>query len=132
MKTQNRISLIAEITKDPELKQTTQSVVTTLSLQTSEDYKDKEGNWKSSPEYHSAVIWGKEAERAVATLRNGDFLYLEGRLKVRGYKTASGDQKYVTEIKTQKFFKIEHATVPSTVPTMDFNESEISIEDLPF
>jgi single-strand DNA-binding protein len=89
--------LIGNLGRDPELKQTGNSVsVAKLSLATNERKKEG-GEWKDHTEWHSVVVWDKDAEFVAKYAKKGDALYLEGRVRTRKYEKA-GETRYITEV----------------------------------
>lgn len=104
MKSVNRVTLLGNVTRDPELKSTAggQSVAT-LGLATNRVWKDPQGQKQSLPEYHNLVCWGGLAEFAAQNVRKGKPLYVEGYLKTRSWDAApgtaaAGTKLYRTEI----------------------------------
>ena len=96
----NRIDLIGNLTKDPELRFTpTNQAIASFSVATNRSYKDPQGNWiDSPPEYHDVAVWGQLAERVNQTLHRGDRVYLSGRTQTRSWEAQDGTKKYRTEV----------------------------------
>lgn len=99
MKTVNRVTLIGNVTRDPELKATTggQSVCT-FGLATNRVWKDAAGERQTLAEFHNLVAWGKLAEFCAQTVKKGKPLYVEGYLKSRAWDTPDGQKQHRTEI----------------------------------
>lgn len=95
----NKAILIGRLGKDPETR-TTESgaAVTTLSIATSESYKDKAGNRVEKTEWHNIVLWRGLAEVAAKYLTKGSLIYLEGKITTRKWKDKEGKDRYTTEI----------------------------------
>jgi len=94
----NKVTLIGRLGKDPELRSTPMgSAVCSFTMATSENYKDKSGEWKEETEWHSVVAWNNLAERVAKILRKGSKVYIEGKLKTREYEK-EGIKRYKTEI----------------------------------
>ncbi len=102
----NKVMLIGRMGKDPE-------VITfdnggkkmTVSLATSERYRDREGNWQEQTEWHNIVAWGNLANDIAEGRRNyvkGDLMFIEGRIKTRQYQDSQGSNRYITEIVADK------------------------------
>ncbi|MDD2540348.1 MAG: single-stranded DNA-binding protein [Desulfuromonadaceae bacterium] len=99
----NRVMLIANVGKDPEIRYTASGqAVVNLSLATSDKFKNKSGDFEEKTEWHSAVLWGKLAEIAGEYLTKGKSVYLEGRLETRKWQDKSGNDRYTTEIIGEK------------------------------
>jgi single-strand DNA-binding protein len=96
----NRAQLIGNLGQDPELRSTPQgSSVCTLSIATTESYKDKaSGEWKETTEWHKVVLWDKLAESAAQYLKKGSKVFIEGKIKTRNYDDKDNVKRYVTEI----------------------------------
>lgn len=102
MRSVNKVILIGNLTRDPEMK-TTQSgqVIVSFGLATNRAWTTSEGDKKESAEFHEVVAWAKLGEICHKTLKKGKFVYIEGYLKTRSWETESGDKKYRTEIVAQ-------------------------------
>jgi single-strand DNA-binding protein len=95
----NRVTLIGNLGQDPELRSTpTQRSVVTISLATTDSYKDKDGEFKEITDWHKIVFWDSMAETVGKYLRKGSKIYVEGRLKTRSYEDSNGVTRYVTEV----------------------------------
>jgi single-strand DNA-binding protein len=95
----NKVMLIGNLGKDPELKYTQggQAVVT-FSLATTRKWKDKEGGDKEDTQWHNIKAWGRTAEVANQYLKKGRQVFIEGRLEHRQYDDKEGSRKYFTEV----------------------------------
>jgi single-strand DNA-binding protein len=95
----NTAILIGHLGKDPELRQTQSGTsVASVTLATSERYKDKSGNRQESTEWHNLVAWGKTGELLAKYCRKGSQVYVTGRITNRKYTDRSGQDKYISEI----------------------------------
>ncbi len=130
MKSVNKVILIGNLGKDPELKKTPQGTpVAKLSLATNERFKGKDGQWNDRTEWHSIVLWQRLAEIASEYLKKGGKVYIEGRLKTSSWDD-SGTKKYRTDV-------IATDLVLLGTPTKDAEEKPaeagpITDEDIPF
>ena len=99
-KSVNKVILIGNLGKDPEVKHTPQGTpVAKFSLATNERYKDKDGNWQDRTEWHNIVVWQRLAEIAGEYLKKGGKVYIEGRLQTRSWDDKQTNQKkYMTEV----------------------------------
>jgi single-strand DNA-binding protein len=100
MKSVNKVILIGNLGKDPEVKYTPQGTpVAKVALATNERFKDKDGNWQDRTEWHNVVLWARLAEIAGEYLKKGGKVYIEGRLQTRSWDDKqTGQKKYMTEI----------------------------------
>jgi single-strand DNA-binding protein len=99
-KSVNKVILIGNLGKDPEVKYTTQGTpVAKLTIATNERYKDKDGQWQDRTEWHNVVLWQRLAEIAGEYLKKGGKVYIEGRLQTRSWEDKQTNQKrYMTEV----------------------------------
>jgi single-strand DNA-binding protein len=99
-KSLNRVQLIGNLGKDPELKYTPQGTpVAKLTIATNERFKDKGGEWQDRTEWHNVVLWQRLAEIAGEYLKKGGKVYIEGRLQTRSWDDKqTGQKKYMTEV----------------------------------
>jgi single-strand DNA-binding protein len=99
-KSLNRVQLIGNLGKDPEIKYTPQGTpVAKITLATNERFKDKAGEWQDRTEWHNVVLWQRLAEIAGEYLKKGGKVYIEGRLQTRSWDDKqTGQKKYMTEV----------------------------------
>ena len=96
----NKVMLIGRLGKDPEIRYTqTGSAVANFSLATNEYWTDAQGQRQERTEWHNIVAWNKLADLAQNYLKQGNQVYLEGRLQTRSWDDAqTGQKKYRTEV----------------------------------
>ncbi len=99
-KSVNKVILVGNLGKDPEVKYTPSGVpVAKFSLATNERYKDKAGEWKDRTEWHNVVVWQRLAEIVGEYVKKGSKIYIEGRLQTSSWEDKqSGEKKYRTEV----------------------------------
>jgi single-strand DNA-binding protein len=99
-KSVNKVILIGNLGKDPEVKYTPQgTAVAKFSLATAERYKDKNGEWQERTEWHNITAWARTAEIAGEYLKKGSKVYIEGRLQTDSWDDKqTGQKKYMTNI----------------------------------
>ena len=99
-KSVNKVILLGNLGKDPELKYTPQGTpVAKFSLATNERFKDKDGNWQDRTEWHNVTAWARTAEIAGEYLKKGSKVYIEGSLRTHSWDDKqTGQKKYMTEI----------------------------------
>jgi single-strand DNA-binding protein len=94
----NRVNLIGNLGKDPEIRHTQSgAAVANLSLATNEVFKNASGEKVERTEWHRVVLFGKLAEVAGEYLKKGSPIYLEGRLQTRSWEK-DGATRYATEV----------------------------------
>jgi single-strand DNA-binding protein len=102
-KSVNKVILLGNLGKDPEVKYTPQgTAVAKFSLATNERFKDKQDQWQDRTEWHNIVCWARLAEIAGEYLKKGRTVYIEGRIRTDSWEDKqSGEKKYRTEIVAQ-------------------------------
>ena len=100
----NRVTLIGNLGRDAELRYTPGGQpVASLSLATTETWTDKNSGQKNEKtEWHRIVLWGKSAESLSEYLTKGKQIYVEGRIQTRKWQDKDGNDRYSTEIVSQK------------------------------
>lgn len=94
----NKVIIVGRLGADPETRQVGNGgTVARLSVATSENWVDKEGQKQERTEWHRIVVWGKLAEICGRHLAKGRQVYVEGRLQTRSWED-QGQKKYSTEI----------------------------------
>jgi single-strand DNA-binding protein len=151
-KSVNKVILIGNLGKDPELKHTsTGTAVANFTLATNERFKDKDGNWQDRTEWHTIVLWQRLAEIAAEYLKKGRSVYVEGRLQTRSWEDKQGQKRYTTEIVANDLVLLgggrgEEGGSRSSARGSDFDQSapaadfdsaparstEITDDDIPF
>jgi single-strand DNA-binding protein len=99
-KSLNKVQLIGNLGKDPEVKYTPSGTpVAKITIATNERFKDKDGQWQDRTEWHNVVLWQRLAEIAGEFLKKGGKVYIEGRLQTRSWDDKTTNQKkYMTEV----------------------------------
>ncbi|GFO67497.1 single-stranded DNA-binding protein [Geomonas limicola] len=99
----NKVMLIGNLGKDPEVRYTAGgTAVASFSLATSERMKNKNGEWEEKTEWHNITLWSRLAEIAGEYLSKGKTVYIEGRLQTRKWQDKDGKDRYTTEIVGEK------------------------------
>jgi single-strand DNA-binding protein len=95
----NKAILVGRLGKDPETRYMTNGeAVTNVSLATSDNYKDKNGEKQERTEWHNLVFYRRLAEIAGEYLKKGAQIYVEGRIQTRKWQDKEGKDRYTTEI----------------------------------
>jgi single-strand DNA-binding protein len=99
-KSVNKVILIGNLGKDPEVKHTPQGTpVAKFTLATNERFKDKEGQWQDRTEWHNITAWSRTAEIVGEYVKKGSKVYIEGSLKTDSWDDkTTGQKKYMTHI----------------------------------
>jgi single-strand DNA-binding protein len=96
----NKVIVLGNLGKDPEVRYTPNgSAVCNLRIATSRTWKNKDsGDKMEETEWHSVVLYDRQAEIAGEYLKKGRSVYIEGRLKTRKWTDKEGVERYTTEI----------------------------------
>ena len=153
----NKAILIGNLTRDPEQKSLPNgTAVTNFSLATNRVYKDANGAKQEQVEYHNVVVFGRQAETSAQYLKKGQGVLIEGRITTRSWDDkTTGEKKYRTEIIADQV-QFGPKSGPSTgapegagftgnpnpvtpkassapdLDTIDYGDSNINIDDIPF
>ncbi|MFV0502161.1 MAG: single-stranded DNA-binding protein [Bacteroidales bacterium] len=138
----NKVILIGNLGKDPDIMIFDGVKKATFSLATSETYKNKEGQKLEQTEWHNIVCWRGLADIAEKFLKKGVQVYIEGRLRYRKWEDKEGRMKHVVEIVADNFMiltrtnNIEHVNNNHSEPGLsnileEYPDAD-SLGDLPF
>ena len=95
----NRIFLIGNLTKDPELRYIPSGqAVCTIRIAVSEGFKSKSGDAKQETTFIDVVVWARQAETVAQYLKKGSQVFVEGRLRIRDFEGRDGQKRYRTEV----------------------------------
>lgn len=95
----NKVILVGNLGNDPEVRYSQSgSAITTISVATSESWKDKNGEQQERTEWHRVKFFGRLAEIAGEYLKKGRQVYIEGSLRTEKYTDKAGVEKYSTDI----------------------------------
>lgn len=109
----NKVILIGRLGKDPEVTSFENgNKKISVTMATSERYRDREQNWVEQTDWHNIVVWGNLANDIADGRRNyskGDMMYVEGKLRTRQYTDQQGAVRYVTEVIADKMMQLAPA-----------------------
>lgn len=98
-KSLNKVQLIGNLTRDPELRYTPNGkAVASFGIATNRTWMTDTGEKKEEVEFHNIVAWTKLAEICSQYLKKGNKVFVEGRLQTRSWTGQDGQQKSRTEI----------------------------------
>ncbi|MEW6101983.1 MAG: single-stranded DNA-binding protein [Candidatus Omnitrophota bacterium] len=99
----NKVFLIGNLTKDPELRYTPQgTAVVNLRLAVNRRYKNKDQQAKEETCFITVVAWNKQAEVCNQYLQKGRSVFIEGRLQSRSWEDAAGSKRSVIEVRAER------------------------------
>lgn len=95
----NKVQLLGNLTKDPEIKETANGKLARLSLATNRRYRDKEGQMQDATQYHDIVVFQERLVEVIESYcEKGTQIFVEGSLEHRSYDDRDGNRKYVSEV----------------------------------
>ena len=93
----NRVELIGRLTRDPELRYTSNNIATTrFSLAVNRPFQGQNG--EQGTDFINIVVWRKQAENVKNYLTQGSQVAVEGRIQTRTYDDQNGQKRYITEV----------------------------------
>lgn len=99
----NRVFLMGNLTKDPELRYTPSgTAVTNLRIAVNRRYKTQTGELKEETAFITIVAWGKQAETCTQFLAKGRPIFVEGRLQMRSWETPDGQKRNILEVRASR------------------------------
>jgi len=141
----NRVFMVGRLTKDPELRQTTNGTsVANFTIALNRRYKSTTGEWKDEATYVGVVAWQKLAELCKQYLAKGRAVLVEGKLQNRNWETEDGQKRSTIEIRADRIEFLDReartsigtgTTGPESSPEPAHGEEPAlskSDDDLPF
>jgi single-strand DNA-binding protein len=126
----NKVTLIGNLTRDPELRYTPQgTAVCTFGVATNRQWTTEAGEKKEDAEFHRVVAWNKLAEICSQLLTKGRKVYVEGRLQTRSWTGTDGAQRTSTEIVINDMIILDSRR--EGAPTGEFNIPEELPQEAP-
>ena len=137
-KSLNKVLLIGNLGKDPELSYTASGIaVAKFSIATNERWKDQDGNVQERVEWHNIIVWRKLAEICGQYLKKGSKVYLEGKLQTRSWDDKNtGVKRYTTEVIADDLIMLDSKGAGETgINNIQPSAEETAVpekDDLPF
>lgn len=139
----NKVILIGNLGRDPEVRyMPSGDAMVNISLATTDNWRDKNGEKQEKTEWHRVVMFGKVAEIAGEYLKKGSPAYFEGRLQTRKWTDKEGQDRYTTEIVADRMQMLgsrsggsarampEDDSAPAAVESAGVSRSSGGIDDL--
>jgi single-strand DNA-binding protein len=99
----NKVLLIGNLTKDPELRYTPQgTAVANLRMAVNRKFRDRNQELKEEVCFVTAVVWDKQAETCNQYLHKGSPLLVEGRLQSRSWEDNAGQKRNTIEVRAER------------------------------
>ena len=98
-KSVNKVLLLGNVGKDPEVYNLHSGIVVNLSLATNESFRDGRGDWQERVEWHNLVAFQRTAEIIRDYVRKGSRIFVEGKLRTHSWDDKqSGERRHKKEI----------------------------------
>lgn len=131
MRSLNKVLLIGRLGKDPDVRKMEGNITkVTFPMATTDNYKDKTGNWQEQTEWHNVVMWRMVAERAERDLKKGSNVYIEGKLRTRSWEDQGGNKRYTTEVIADSFILLDKREYSGERPVATGAEPARDVEDI--
>jgi len=145
--TLNKVMIIGNLTRDPELRNTASGAnVASFSVATSLVWNDANGQKQQKTEFHNIVAWRRLAEICGQYLRKGSKVFIEGRLQTTDWTGQDGVKRYRTEIVAENLIMLDSKNsnrgdfggdnTPreelKEIQVEEEPEEEIRVENIPF
>jgi len=125
----NRVILVGNLTKDPELKFITSgSAVANFRMAINRKWKDAQGQQKEEVCFVGVVVWGKQAEACGEYLKKGSPVMVEGRLQFREWEK-DGDKRSILEVVAER---VQFLSIGKREGGPDAAPAPSAADDLPF
>jgi single-strand DNA-binding protein len=99
----NRVFLMGNLTRDPELRYTPNgTAVVNLRIAVNTRFKDQSGGFREETCFLVVVVWGKQAEACNQYLTKGRPVFVEGRLQSRSWETPDGQKRSALEVRADR------------------------------
>lgn len=122
----NKVFLIGNLTRDPELRYVPSgTAVTTFGMAINRTYTTQSGERKEDTCFVRVVVWAKQAETCNQYLVKGSLVFVEGRLQYRAWET-EGQKRSILEVKANRVQFLGRKTrAPEEMVEPDFGEAEL-------
>ncbi len=136
----NRVVLVGNLTRDPELRHTPSgTAVCKLRLAVNTRQKDQTGQWGEKPNYFDVTVWGNQGENCAQYLSKGRPVAVDGRLDWREWEAQDGSKRQAVEIiaDTVQFLggrdmEPQREYVPASDVRADRSDFAPADDDIPF
>jgi single-strand DNA-binding protein len=138
----NKITIVGNLGRDPELRYTAQGTpVCSFSVATNERRKDRNGEMQDHTTWFRITLWNRQAETASQYLQKGRQVYIEGRLRVEEYIDRDGKPRHSLEVHATDMqfigsrgddVPVERAASAGASHSGPSDQPDLSDDDIPF
>ncbi|MFH1504421.1 MAG: single-stranded DNA-binding protein [Candidatus Omnitrophota bacterium] len=127
----NRVFLMGNLTRDPELRYTPQGIaVANLGIAVNRRFKDRTGEQKEEVCFLTVVVWDKQAENCNQYLQKGSPIFVEGRLQSRTWQDNEGKKRSVVEVRADQVQFLPRGTRQEPNKELDLGEAPEEVVNL--
>lgn len=132
MSSYNRVILMGNLTRDPEMKFTpNQMAITTFGMATNKRWKSPDGQDRNEACYVDIKAWGKQAEAINQYCHKGDALLVEGRLTFESWEAKDGTKRNRLVVTLDKFEFMSSPKQQATPESHSEKQEELPLDDDP-
>ena len=125
----NRVVLVGNLTRDPQLRQIPSGIsVADIALAANETYKNREGKQVETTCFVDIVAWGRQAETCGQYLAKGSPILVEGRLQLDQWETKEGQRRSKLRVKADRVRFLGRPRRDAEIADAPANESSDSEE----
>lgn len=135
-RTLNKVMLIGNVGRNPELKHTPSGIpVTSFRLATSESWKDRDGVLQEHTDWHTIVAWRGLAEVIYKLVKKGSRVYIEGKIQTRTFDDKSNNKRHVVEILADNMLLLDNKKSKDDFADYSFDDDSEDVftdDDYPY
>ena len=135
----NRVMLMGNLTRNPELRYTPSgTAVTDLGLAVNESFKNKAGETVEQTCFVEVVVWGRQAETSSEFLKKGSPVFVEGRLQFEQWESQEGEKRSKIRVRGERVQflssngNLESNSSSPSHPGNEISSQDTSDDDVPF
>ena len=135
----NKVILIGNLGKDPEIITFDTAKKAIFPLATTEFYRNKDGEKIEQTDWHNIVCWRSLAEISEKILKKGTQIDLEGKLRTRSWEDKEGNRRHITEVLAENFTVLANRNYVKNQEEIEqnpiddiLNDNTEPLTDLPF
>jgi len=133
----NRVFIIGNITRNPDLKDLPNGQVCSFGVAINEDYTGKDGQKHKSACFVEVEMFGKRAPVIEKYFSKGDPIFIEGKLKLNQWESQSGERRSILKVIALDFQfingrKDKEGEEQKTYTNVKPGDADINPEDIPF
>jgi single-strand DNA-binding protein len=129
----NKVFLIGNLTRSPELRYTPSGTpVADLRLAVNRAYTTQSGDRREEAHFFTVVVWGKQAESCGEFLDKGSPVLIEGRLQTRDWETKDGQRRNVVEVVAERVQFLGRGKAAVAAESEPIGEPTEGTDDVPF